>query len=154
MHSNQSHTKGNENNCPNMHTTYWRSIMFYNYAQFKKATKILLEEMKAETFKLSGLRLRLVQLMGFSTVEAYEATFNREAPKTITVITIAPQMNVFKKDFTANEEGRRHKLTSLKRSLKLNQTWTKLSLNAFLMMASMPKVIRNTSSISFITTIN
>lgn len=42
--------------------------MFYNYAQFKKATKILLEEMKAETFKLSGLRLRLVQLMGFSTV--------------------------------------------------------------------------------------
>lgn len=81
--------------------------MFYNYAQFKKATKILLEEMKAETFKLSALRLRLVQLMGFSTVEAYEATFNREAPKTITVITIAPQMNVFKKDFTANDEGQK-----------------------------------------------
>jgi hypothetical protein len=79
--------------------------MFYNYAQFKKATKILLEEMKAEPFKLSGLRLRLVQLMGFSTVEAYEATFNREAPKTITVITIAPQQNVSKKDFTANDEG-------------------------------------------------
>lgn len=79
--------------------------MFYNYAQFKKATKILLEEMKAEQFKLAGLRLRLVQLMGFSTVEAYEATFNREAPKTITVITIAPQQNVSKKDFTANDEG-------------------------------------------------
>lgn len=79
--------------------------MFYNYAQFKKATKILLEEMKAEQFKLAGLRLRLVQLMGFSTVEAYEATFHREVPKTITVITIAPQQNVSKKDFTANDEG-------------------------------------------------
>lgn len=79
--------------------------MFYNYAQFKKATKILLEEMKAETFKLSGLRLRLVQLMGFSTVEAYEATFNREAPKTITVITLDARHNMSKKDFTANDEG-------------------------------------------------
>lgn len=79
--------------------------MFYNYAQFKKATKILREEMLASPFKLNELRLRLVQLMGFSTVEAYEATFNREAPKTITVVTIGPQMNVSKKDFTANDEG-------------------------------------------------
>lgn len=79
--------------------------MFYNYAQFKKATKILLEEMQASKFKLSELRLRVVQLMGFSSVQAYEASFNREVPKTITVITIAPQMNVFKKDFTANDEG-------------------------------------------------
>lgn len=81
--------------------------MFYNYAQFKKATKILREEMLAGSFKLNEFRLRLVQLMGFSTVEAYEATFNREVPKTITVITIAPQMNIFKKDFTDNEEGRK-----------------------------------------------
>ena len=79
--------------------------MFYNYAQFKKATKILREEMLASPFKLNEIRLRLVQLMGFSSVEAYEATFNREAPKTITVVTIGPQMNVSKKDFTANDEG-------------------------------------------------
>lgn len=79
--------------------------MFYNYAQFKKATKILREEMLASSFKLNEFRLRLVQLMGFSSVEAYEATFNREAPKTITVVTIGPQMNVSKKDFTANDEG-------------------------------------------------
>lgn len=79
--------------------------MFYNYAQFKKATKILREEMLARPFKLNELRLRLVQLMGFSSVEAYEATFNREAPKTITVVTIGPQMNLSKKDFTANDEG-------------------------------------------------
>lgn len=79
--------------------------MFYNYAQFKKATKILLEEMKAEPFKLSNLRLRLVQLMGFTTIEAYEATFNREAPKTITVITLGPQQTISKKDFVANDEG-------------------------------------------------
>lgn len=79
--------------------------MFYNYAQFKKATKILREEMLAGSFKLNEFRLRLVQLMGFSTVEAYEATFNREAPKTITVITLGPQQTISKKDFVANDEG-------------------------------------------------
>lgn len=81
--------------------------MFYNYAQFKKATKTLLDEMKVKSLKLSGLRLSLVQSMGFSTVEAYEASFNREVEKTITVITVAPQQNVSKKDFTANDEGQK-----------------------------------------------
>jgi len=79
--------------------------MFYNFAQFKKATTILLEEIKAKPLKLSELRLRMVQLMGFSTVEAFQKSFDREVPKTITVVTIAPQQNVFKKDFLANEEG-------------------------------------------------
>lgn len=88
-----------------MHTTYWRYSMFYNFAQFKKATTLLLEEMKAKPFKLSELRLRMVQLMGFSTVEAFQKSFEREAPKTITVVTLGPQQIMTKKDFVANDEG-------------------------------------------------
>lgn len=79
--------------------------MFYSYEQFKKATKIIFDEMKAEKFKLSDFRLRLSQLIGFNTIEALEANFKSEVQKTITVVTIAPQFNVIKKDFLDNEEG-------------------------------------------------
>lgn len=79
--------------------------MFYNYAQFKKATKTLLEEMRSKEFKLSELRLRLAQTMGFNSVQAYEASFNREVTKTITVVSMEPQQNISKKDFVDNHEG-------------------------------------------------
>lgn len=81
--------------------------MFSSYAQFKKATKSLLDDMKASSFKLSDVRLHMVKSMGFKSVQAYEASFNREVEKTITVVTIAPQQNVFKKDFMENELGRK-----------------------------------------------
>lgn len=88
-----------------MHITYWRYSMFYNFAQFKKTTTLLLEEMKSKPFKLSELRLRMVQLMGFSTIEAFQKSFDREAPKTITVVTLGPQQIMSKKDFVDNDEG-------------------------------------------------
>jgi hypothetical protein len=79
--------------------------MFYNYAQFKKATKTLHEEMRSKEFKLSEVRLRLVQTMGFNSVQAYEASFDREVSKTITVVSMEPQQNISKKDFVDNDEG-------------------------------------------------
>lgn len=82
-------------------------MMFFNFAHFKKATKVMHEDTCNNGMKLSQYRDRFAQIMGFSNVQALKAYYDSRKTElqVVSVITYMNESIHSKYDFIDDEEG-------------------------------------------------